>query len=1170
MISTWNSSNPSVASVSKGTVKALKAGTTTITAYLHSESEPKATCVVTVSDAPATLSSVRLNTTTLTIQEGATYSLPGDFRLTAVMSDGSTRDVTSSASWSILSGSQNISLSGLTLTGLKKTSSPAYLQCSYTYNGVTKDATVNVTVTEKAAPTVQSLSASSFSMTVGESCTMTGGSKFKVYAKMSDGTTNEVTGSATYTVVSQNPSGTVSQNGNVIIGNKAGTGTIRASYGGKTVDFTFTVTEKTVPVTSVSLNKSSMSVAVNGSETLSVTFNNGGEVPTNTSVSWSSSQPGIAKVDQYGRVTGVAVGTCDVTVTTADGGKRASCHVTVTPEVIAVTGVSVAPTTASLVVGGTATLTATVSPSNASNKNVSWESSNSNVVSVSGSGDNVTITGKGVGQAKITVTTEDGYRTASCQVTVTAAPTPVEWVKIYDNDGEITSRKDVPNGGSLTLEAITNDGASIASYEWSSTSRNVTISSPSRQYTDIQFNAMEQVSVSVKVTDKNGGYKTATVQFNVINFEYLIDPQPRSLEWKWNEYGSGQKKSVSVTYTNVTNPSISVSGPFSANFENGNNINKIVVYPTQESASGATGSITISDKAGKAKQQKISLEQTAKPAVKPHHIVLSTKNGASTTIWDSNTVTLVASVIGDDNNVMSGEGVSWNYDSSYLNGSESGMELTLSSKAFKDGGVSVTAYAKSDGNIKESITIYPNLHVTGVSLNQTSLALRKGETYQLTASVTPSGATNKGVSWSSSNSNAVSVSNDGLITVKQESSATITVTTSDGSKTATCEVSVPVSATSVTISDIDGNTDGEYDKNHNSGVINLKAMISPSGASPNKVVWSVSGSCVSIQSSEDLSCKLKINSVGNATIYAKWEGDQSVAGSLSITITDAQQYVSFTGTTEYSIKVGETKTLSTGVYAGSNTFTTIGKFISWYAGDWTVKIDQGDCIQLDQTNNTIMGLAAGTATISLQSTGKSSQNTVKVTVTEPDPTISVDASDPFELKVGESKTVKATLNGNAPSSSWSWSSSSTGIVSISGSGNQVQIKGEYVGNTTVTVSYGSASASFKVNVSQAGQSDVMVVGLDPQVDENDGSRIKIIASFMNVVTYADWTEDVTGDVTISNVSSGLKVTKSSPSAGNYYLVVSATKNGNYSFTVSYGGESIDLHVSKSSGQITIY
>ena len=86
---------------------------------------------------------------------------------------------------------------------------------------------------------------------------------------------------------------------------------------------------------------------------------------------------------------------------------------------VAVTGVTLDKSEVSITVGKTATLTATITPSNATNKNVSWTSSDEGVATV----ENGVVTAVAEGSATITVTTEDGKYSASCEVTVSAAST---------------------------------------------------------------------------------------------------------------------------------------------------------------------------------------------------------------------------------------------------------------------------------------------------------------------------------------------------------------------------------------------------------------------------------------------------------------------------------------------------------------------------------------------------------------------------------------------------------------------------------------------------------------------------------------------------------------------------------------------------------------------------
>jgi hypothetical protein len=92
--------------------------------------------------------------------------------------------------------------------------------------------------------------------------------------------------------------------------------------------------------------------------------------------------------------------------------------------------------------------------------------------------------------------------------------------------------------------------------------------------------------------------------------------------------------------------------------------------------------------------------------------------------------------------------------------------------------------------------------VTGVSLNKTSIGLAAGATKTLVPTITPENATNKNVTWISSDTNVARVSNNGVVTGAGAGSATITVTTVDGNKTATCAVTVtlPVPAIPTNVS----------------------------------------------------------------------------------------------------------------------------------------------------------------------------------------------------------------------------------------------------------------------------------------------------------------------------------------------------------------------------------
>jgi hypothetical protein len=170
---------------------------------------------------------------------------------------------------------------------------------------------------------------------------------------------------------------------------------------------------KTISVTDVKLDKSSLTLTEGGAaETLTATVS-----PYNAKdkrVTWKTNNPNVATVSN-GMVSPVAEGTATITVTTVSGSKTASCAVTVKQNVIAVEGISLDKSSLSLTKGGSAeTLTATVSPADATNKNVSWNSSNTSVAAVS----NGIVVPVAVGTSVITASSEDGSCYSSCTVTV--------------------------------------------------------------------------------------------------------------------------------------------------------------------------------------------------------------------------------------------------------------------------------------------------------------------------------------------------------------------------------------------------------------------------------------------------------------------------------------------------------------------------------------------------------------------------------------------------------------------------------------------------------------------------------------------------------------------------------------------------------------------------------
>ncbi len=206
----------------------------------------------------------------------------------------------------------------------------------------------------------------------------------------------------------------------------AGTATIRATSAdnnSKYAECKVTVTDPVVKVTGVSLDPASATVKVGATKNLTagITPSNA----TNKKVSWNSSNTKVATVTGSGlsaTVKGISPGKATITVKTEDGGKTASCTVTVPP--VPVTGITLDKNSATLLPDKTLQLTAVIKPDNATNKGVRWSSNKTKIAKVNGSGK---VTAVAPGTAKITAEAADGSGV------VTTATIKVAGMTLNDN-----------------------------------------------------------------------------------------------------------------------------------------------------------------------------------------------------------------------------------------------------------------------------------------------------------------------------------------------------------------------------------------------------------------------------------------------------------------------------------------------------------------------------------------------------------------------------------------------------------------------------------------------------------------------------------------------------------------------------------------------------------------
>ena len=202
---------------------------------------------------------------------------------------------------------------------------------------------------------------------------------------------------------------TVTVEDGVVTGKKVGTATITAETSNG-LKATAEVIVKEIAVTKVTLSETTATMTIGGELELTATIEP--KNATDQRLTWSSSDTGVATVDSNGKVTAKGAGTATITATAASG-ITAACEITVSDEVIEVTAVTLDRTEATVKVGKSLQLTATIEPSGATDQKLEWTSSDSDIAIVTDG----RVTGVAPGEVTITVKTTNG-KTATCTITV--------------------------------------------------------------------------------------------------------------------------------------------------------------------------------------------------------------------------------------------------------------------------------------------------------------------------------------------------------------------------------------------------------------------------------------------------------------------------------------------------------------------------------------------------------------------------------------------------------------------------------------------------------------------------------------------------------------------------------------------------------------------------------
>ena len=256
------------------------------------------------------------------------------------------------------------------------------------------------------------------------------------------------------------------------------------------------------PATGIALDCAADSLLIGTTKQLTATV-----TPANAAdktVTWASSNPAIATVSATGLITAVAPGAVTIAATTS-AGAVATCEITVYDYPPA-NAIALNTTTASIILGSTQQLTATVAPENAKDKTVTWASSNPAVATVSATG---LVTGVATGTATITATTVTGI-TATCAVTVTATAT---------NSTELNSLLANPAAIDIIYDSTATETVEISEGNYSE--KTLTINAPNATFK----NHAKFKSVTVNAIAQNTyiEYTENTINYNASSGHVVVE-----------------------------------------------------------------------------------------------------------------------------------------------------------------------------------------------------------------------------------------------------------------------------------------------------------------------------------------------------------------------------------------------------------------------------------------------------------------------------------------------------------------------------------------------------------------------------------------------------------------------------------------------------------------------
>ena len=735
-------------------------------------------------------------------------------------------------------------------------------------------------------------------------------------------------------------------------------------------------------------------------------------------------------------------------------------------ELIGVSSVSVDKERQDLSVGASFVLKAIISPSNADNQKIIWTVENSSVIDyVDNQDGSATVKGLQVGTSKVTARTDDGGFMSSCNVTVGVGVEKIELDK-----SELSLKK----GESASLKAtIFPENASDKSLKWGSSDVSVATVDA---YGNVKAEGNGEATVFVSSSD--GGFTAyCNVKVGTSVTGISLDPREFTLETIGSSFtikpviSPEDASDLGVVWESADTKVVSVASD--------GTVTAIGPGTTTVKATTNDGSFTSNCVVSvKSPAQHVSLDKTSLK-------LLEGESGKLTaTVYPLNSTQKTLTWVSDHPDVAS-------------------VDNEGNVTARKAGTATVTVKVAENVTAVCKVTVISR--VTGISLSETTVELKPGETHQLTATVLPQNASNVEITWYSDKESVATVSQSGLVTGVGPGETTVHAVTTDGGKMASCLVKVGTPVRGITLS-VSSKTLYVGDPS-----LDISATLTPANATDKSLEWSSSDPEVaSIAPGAALHAVIKPLKPGKTTITATTK-DGGFTASCEVTV---KRHVSGVSLNKASLTlyVGETESLAATVAPED-------------ASDKSVVWSSGNSAVASVSNGKVTANKPGSAVIKVVTNDLSKEAACTVTVKRHAESVELSQKE-IKLYLGENRSLTATvLPSDASDKNVTWSSSNPNVATVSTAGNVVS---KSVGTTVITVKTadGGYQAECKVTVLEPVVYATSLI-LAPQtlsinIDESSSLTLQMLPANANEALV--WESDnesvakvVNGDVTAVGV-----------------------------------------------------